>query len=110
MPRDRRVDLALIVGQPAADDRVIPLVHLALLELRGQAKVRGVVLCGDEAAGGVHVQPVHDARPHHAADAAQAAGAVVQQRINQRAALMPVAGMSRHAGRLVDNDEIVILE
>ena len=110
MPRNRRVDLALFVGQPAADDRVIPLVHFAFLELRGQAKMRRVVLGGDEAAGRVHVQPVHDARAHHAADAAQAPGAVVEQGVDQRAALVPVPGMSRHVGRLVDDDEVVILE
>ena len=110
MPRDRGINLPLFIGQPPGHDRMVTLVHFAVLELFGEAKVGGVVLGRDDAAACVHVEPVNDPRAHHAADPAQAAGAVVQQRIDQRAALVAVARMGRHSGRLVDHDQVVVLE
>ncbi len=78
-------------------------------ELRGQPPVRAVGLGDDHQAGGVLVEPVHDARPLHAADAGQAVAAMGDQRVDQRA--RPVAGGRMHdeAARLVDDDEVVVL-
>ena len=79
-------------------------------ELRGEAVVRRVVLGDDQEPGRVLVEPVHDARPPDAADPGKAFAAMRDQRVDQRAGLVPGAGMHDEPGRLVDDDEVVVLE
>ena len=78
-------------------------------ELRRQAAMRAVVLGHDQQPARVLVEPVHDARPPHAADAGQAVAAMGDERVDQRAALMPGGRMHDEPGRLVDDDEVVVL-
>ena len=68
-----------------------------------------VVLGHHHQAGGVLVEPVHDARPLDAADAGQAVAAMGDQRIDQRAGGMAGGGMHHQALRLVDHDQRVVL-
>ena len=67
-----------------------------------------VVLRDDHHARRAAIEPVDDARPQLAADAAEI-GDVVQQRVDERARGVTRAGMHDHARRLVDDDEVGIL-
>ena len=78
-------------------------------ELVRQALMRAVVLGHDEQAGGVLVEPMHDARPLHAADARQAVAAMGDERVHERAGLMSRRRVDDQPGRLVDDDEVVVL-
>ena len=64
----------------------------------GEALMRRVRLGGDEKAGGVFIEPVHDARPLHSADAQEARPAMADQRVDE--------GAGRMAGRRM-NDEFL---
>ena len=74
----------------------------------------GDVVAGDEnQAAGFLVETMHDAGTRLAADLRKL-GEAVQQRVDQRAAIAVVVGGARsgvhhHAGRLVDDGEVVVL-
>ena len=74
-----------------------------------QRLVRAVGLGDDHDAAGVLVEAVDDARPLDAADAGKAGAAMVDQRVDQRAGPVAGAGMDDEAGRLVDDDQVVVL-
>ena len=59
----------------------------------------------DHQAGGVLVEPVHDARPLDPADAGQARAAMGDQRVDQRAGGVAGGRMHHQALRLVDDDD-----
>ena len=71
--------------------------------------MRAVGLGDDHQAGGVLVEPVHDARPLHPADAGKSVPAMGDQRIDQRAGRVAGGGMHHEAGRLVDHDDLAVL-
>ena len=71
--------------------------------------MRAVGLGGDQQAGGVLVEAMHDAGPLDAADARKRRAAVGDQRIDQRAGRMPGRGMHGEALGLVDDDEVRVL-
>ena len=76
----------------APHERDVLLLDLAVVKLPGELLVRGVVLGDDHQSRRAAIQPVHDARPLLAADAAQVVD-VVEQRVDERAALRgPAAG------------------
>ena len=75
-----------------------------------QRDVRLIVLGDDEAAAGFLVEPVDDARPRHAADAAQRAFAMMQQRVDERVFLVAGGGMHDESGGLVDDEQRLVLE
>ncbi len=74
-----------------------------------EARVGLVALGRDHDAGGVLVQPVHDARPRHPADARQRSGAMEQQGVDQGAIGNAGAVVHGHAGGLVDDDQVGVL-
>ena len=78
-------------------------------ELRRQRLMRAIILGDHQEAARVLVEPVHDARPPHAADARQAVAAMGDERVDERAARMPRRRMHDEPGRLVDHDEVVVL-
>ena len=110
MPRNGRADVALFRRDRATDNRMINLLHGASGELRGKREVRRVVLGDHEAAAGFLVEPVHDAGAHHAADAAELTGGMVQQRVDERVRLVPGGRVHDHAGRFVEHQQVVVLE
>ncbi len=69
----------------------------------------GVGLGHHHQAGGVLVEPVHDAGPLDAADAGQAVAAMGDQRVDQRALGVAGGRMHHQARRLVDHDQRVVL-
>ena len=93
----------------APDERHVFLLDLAIVELPRQLAVRRVVLGDDHDAGRAAVEPVDDAGPQFAADAAQVVD-VVQQRVDQRAVRVARRRVHHHAGRLVDDDDVGVLE
>ena len=78
-------------------------------ELLGQRFVRPVVLRRHHQPGGVLVEPMHDARAPDTADPGKAGAAMGDQRVDQRAGLVPGGGMHHEAPGLVDDDDVVIL-
>ena len=104
---DRRVDPPPGVDL-APHERDVLLLDLAFAKLSRELFVRGVVLGHHHQAGRAAVEPMDDARPLLAADAAEIVD-VVEQRIDERAARVAGGGMDDHARRLVDDDEIVVL-
>ena len=87
--RDPRLrNLARILGHAAVHQRQIGLVNFARLELRRKGAMRGIVLRHDHQPGGHLVEPVDDAGPQISARRRKFAH-MVQQRVDQRAALHP---------------------
>jgi hypothetical protein len=113
MTVDRRIDSSALPVGHAPDEGPIAAPHRAgaavVGELRDQRLVRPVVLRHHHQPGGVLVEPVHDARPPDAADAGKACAAMGDQRVHQRAGLVPRGGMHHEASRLVDDDNVVVL-
>ena len=109
MAADRRRNATRPRHGDAMHQRLIDLAHAAILELRRQRVKGSIVLRHDEQSARLLVQPVDDSRPLHAADAAEGA-AVVQQRVDQRAARVPRRGMDDQAGGLVENENIGIFK
>src|SRR2546425_901689 len=91
--------------RPAPHERLVRLLDRARLELVGERPVRGVGLGDHQDTRGLFVEPVDDSRSFDAADAGEI-GAVVKQGVHQRAAARARAGMDRHPGGLVKDQEI----
>ena len=104
---DRRVDPSSGLHD-APDERDVFLLDLAIAKLTRELLVRGVVLGDDHQARRAAIEPVHDAGPLLAADAAEIVD-VMEQRVHQRAARVAGGRMHDHAGGLVDDDDVAIL-
>ena len=78
-------------------------------ELCCQTRMRRLGLGGDHDARSFLVESVDNTGTSHAANALKAVAAMVQQRIDQRAAPIAWCGMHHHAGRFVDDHEIGVL-
>ena len=83
------------------DQRDVFLLDLAVVELARQLLVRRVVLGHHHHSRRAAIEPVHDARPQLAADAAQILD-VMEQRVHQRAAAVARRRVHHHPRRLVD--------
>jgi hypothetical protein len=78
------------------------------VELARQLLVRRVVLGDDHQAGRPAIESMHDPRSLLAPDPAEIVD-VMEKRIDERSARMSGGRMHHHAGRLVDDDEILVL-
>ena len=96
------------IGQ-APDQREIGAVQVARGEGGGQRRVRELGLGDHHDAGGVLVQPMHDAGPALAADAGELLAAMRQQGVDQRAVLVAGGGMHDQPGGLVEHDQVGVL-
>ncbi len=92
----------------AVDEREVGLLDGARLERALERLEGGVVLGDDEAARGLLVEAVDDARPENAADARESRD-VVEERVDQRAPRVPGGRMDDEAGGLVEDEEVAIL-
>jgi len=110
VPGDGGADFAGVARGSAADNRMVNLLHAPLGELFREREVRFVIFGDDEAATGFLVEPVDDAGPRHAADAAQRAAAVIQQGVDERMFLVSGGGMDDESGGLVQHEQRFILE
>jgi len=102
MARDGAVDHPGQQRRHAGDEREVFLAQMPAGELLGQAAVGGVGLGDQQHAGRVLVEPVHDARSFHAADPAQLALAVGEQRVHHGIRPGAHAGMHNHARGFVE--------
>lgn len=111
VPPDRRTDGPLHnIGQPV-HKCVIDPIDTVNAELTGQMAMRGISFGGHHHPADLLIEPVNDARTHHAANPRQACTAMMQQCIDQRATRMAGGWMHDHAGRLNhDDDRLVFVE
>src|SRR6266436_3469754 len=72
----------------SADNRMINFVDFPRRKLGGERQVRFVVFGNNHAATGFFIQPMNDSWPGYAADAAQLFATMVQQRVDERVALV----------------------
>ena len=110
MPGDGGADFARIAREFAAHDGVVNFFDLPSGELRGKRHVRFIIFGNDQAAAGFLVEPVDDARPRHAADAAEFAAAMMQQRVDERVFLVSGGGMHHQPGGFVQHQQRLVLE
>ena len=109
MAPDRPLDRAGRGRRPAPDDRRVAALDPMDAELGREPHVGAVVLGDHHEPARVLVEAMDDARPQHPADARQAAGAMRQERVDQRAAGMARRRMDHEAGRLVEHQEMRVL-
>ena len=79
-------------------------------EITRQGLVRGLGLGNDHQAAGIFVETVDNARPADPADAGEAPAAMSEQSFDEGAVEVSGGGVHNHAGRLVDDDQMGILE
>ena len=108
MAGDWGVDFAAGNRKAPANDCLIGFLNLAGGKLRGQSEMGGVVFGHHQAAAGFLVKAMDDAGAGHAADAAELAGAMVQQGVDQSMTGMSGGGVDDEAGRLVEREQIVV--
>src|SRR5215813_2370665 len=89
------------VGRLAVHEREVGLLDRAFLKRALERLECRVVLGDDEAAGGLLVEAVDDARPEHAADAGQPRD-VVEERVDERSSRVAGGGMDDETGGLVE--------
>ena len=106
---DRRRDAAGGRLRSPLDERQVDPADPMGFELPAQLLVRRIVLGTNHQAACILVQPVHDAGPLDAADARQAALAMMQERVDQGARGVAGPGMYDQPGRFVDDDQIGVL-
>ncbi len=105
MPADGGIDRA-VRPQVAGHHGEIAARHGTRLQLAHQVGLRFQCAGDHQQAGGVAVQPVHDAGARHL----RQSGHAMQQRVEQRAIRHAIARMHHHAGRFVDHQQRVVLE
>ena len=108
MIADRGVDDVAVELRHARDDRQVLLLDRAGLELGGERVVGLVVLGDDDHAARVAVEPMDDARPRRPAALAHRAE-MMGQRPGERAVPMPLGRVDDHPGRLVHDDDRIVL-
>ena len=109
MPADWTLELSSLHFDDPAHYRLIGTAKRAIAQLRGQRPVRHIVSGHDHQAAGSLIQPVHDARALLAAGS-RPGSAPAEQGIHQGAGAVPGRRVHDHAGRLVDDQEVVVLE
>lgn len=67
-----------------------------------------VVLGDNDAAGRSLIEAMNDAGPFHTTDAGKTAATVMQERVNERVLEVACCRVDNHAGRFVDDDEVVV--
>ena len=108
MPADRHHDAPAGSFHMAVNHGKVLLLDAAQSELFGQACLGFGIFCGNQYAGGVFVQAMHDAGAYLAGNAGQVR-AMVQQCVDEGAGVMSRRRMNDHAGRLVQYEQILVL-
>ncbi len=106
---DGALDVARQRIRQAPDKRQVGAVQVARGESGGQRVVGQLRLGDHHDAGGVLVQPVHDARAALAADAGERVAAMGEQGVDQGAVLVAGRGVHDQPGRLVEHDQVGVL-
>ena len=107
---DGRFDPTGARGHLAVDQRLVRLLDPARLELGHQRRLRGILLGDHQQTARVLVQAVDDARALDTGDPApRRAVAVGQEGVDQRPVRMTGGRVDDQAGRLVDDQQVVVL-
>jgi hypothetical protein len=93
----------------ASDNRAVEPLDRVIVELPRKPLMRGVALGCDEDSAGSLVEPVHDARTQHTTNPREL-GAVMEQRIHQRAARVPGRWMHNEPSSFVHHNEVLVFE
>ena len=109
MHADGAIDDVAIEFRPARHDGKIFLLDGAVLELRGQLEVGAIGAGHEDNAAGIAVEAMDDARAGGTAAAAQGGAEVELQGPGQGPRPMSPRRMDHHAGRLVDDHQLVVL-
>ena len=110
MARDRGLDFTGSFWEFAAENGVINLFHRAIAELVGKAEVRDIVFGNDQTAAGILVDTMNDAGARVTGDAAELAGAVVEQRVNESMLVIPGARVNDKIRWLIDDEEVAVFK
>ncbi len=81
----------------AMDNGLVPAGNGMLFELGGNGAVCHIILTCNDDPGGIHIDPVHDARTHDSADAGQLVLAMVHKAVYKGMAVMSCSRMDHHA-------------
>ena len=92
----------------AVCDGEVDLIDFAASELGAEMLMGEIISSHHEAAAGFLVEPMHDAGPGHAADAAERSEAV-EQGIDHGAVFVAMGGVDHHAAGLVEDGEVIVL-
>ena len=103
---DRALDFALQGGRDAPAEGDVAAFQVAGGEGEGERVIGELGLGDDHDAGGVLVQPVHDAGALLGADAAEARAAMGEQRVYQGVVGIAGGGMHDQAGGLVEHNQV----
>ena len=106
---DGFINYAGLLAHDPRNQREINFRHRARGKLAGKIAVSGVVLRHHQSAAGLLVQTMDDSRTFLSSDAGKIL-AVGQQRVHQSVLLMPGARVHDNSGRLVEHEEVVVLE
>lgn len=108
--RDRNLDFAGLGARFAADDGAVGFFGAALFELGGEVQVGFVGFGDDDAAAGVHVEAMDDARPRDAGDAAELALAMMEEGVHKRPPVVAGRGVDNEARGFVDDNDVLVFE
>jgi len=109
MTANRLTNLTGGLGELPGTQREVELMNFSSCKLGTQPVMRKVVFGNHEATAGFFVEPMDDTRPKVTADATQISG-MIQQGVNQCSRAHACPGVNDHAGRLVDDQHVLILE
>ena len=101
---DRRLDRAAARRRATLHEREVFALDLATRERLLQRRVRLLGARDDEQPGGVAVEAVDDAGA-----LGVAAGGAVREQLRERVLAMALGGMHDDAGRLVDDEQVLVL-
>ena len=96
-------------SQFPSDEGELDFFDGALCELLRQRVMGCVVLRDGDAAAGVFIEPMHDARTFFASNSGKI-WAMMEQRVYKGVLAMPGPGMNDQPGRFVNHNQIVVLK
>lgn len=108
MARNCGANFATVPLYLAANDCLISLIDASTRELSGQGQMRIVILCDNQTAARVLIEPVHDAGSRHATNAAELSAAMMEKRVYKRVLLVPSCGMHDQASGLIQDQKGVV--
>ena len=109
MPSDRGIDRAAGTFEGPGDQREIDFRNLTFGKLPGEFLMRRVIFGRDHGAAGFLIEAMNNSGPLLSADPGKA-GAMMEQGVDQRVRLVSGAGMHDEARRLIEHEQIVVLE
>ena len=108
IPADGRADSPLVLFYHTVHDGAITSVQGMFFKLLRYELMRRVVFADDEGTRRVPVDPVHDPRTQHAVYSGKLPLTVIQNRIDQRTAVMSRRRMHHHLLWFIDNNNVTV--